>query len=148
MSHQAEPADPQSAVDETYKFWREIARETVKNSATSVEETAKQLITVIGILEGLYFHAITFGDLKGKITELLPLLTYLSPLIFWLFALIAASLVLFPRAYTLNINSSEAAKKLHEEAIPRKYLFLVLSLVWMVIGMLFLIIALWVYLTR
>jgi len=148
MSQEAKPTDPQSVVDETYKFWREMARDTVKNSAATIEETAKQLIAVISILEGLYFHAITFGDLRGKITELLPLLTYLSPLIFWLFALIAASLVLFPRTYELNINSSEAAKRLHEDMIPRKYLFLVLSLAWMVIGMIFLIVALWVYLTQ
>ena len=87
--------DPQSVIDETRAFWREVARETVKNSAATIDETAKQLIGIVGILEGLYFHEITFADLRGKVTDLLPFLAYIAPLIFWLFSLIAAGLVFF-----------------------------------------------------
>jgi hypothetical protein len=146
MSKEKKPTDPQAVVDETREFWREVARETVKSSATTVEETAKQLIGITGILEGLYFHAITFADLRGQIFEFLPLLAYLAPLVFWLFSLIFAGLVFFPRVYELDINSSEAAKKMHENVASRKYLFLVLSLVWLGVGTLFLIVALGVYL--
>ncbi len=146
MNDQAQARDPRSVVDETREFWRELARETVKGSVTSIEETAKQLIGITGILEGLYFHAITFADLRGQVTELLPLLAYLAPLIFWTFGLIAAGLVFFPRMYAMNLNSSDEAKKMHENVVPRKYLFLVLSLVWLGIGALFLILAVGVYL--
>lgn len=85
-----QPSNPQSVVDETRAFWREVACETVKHSATTIEETAKQLIGIAAILEGLYFHAIAFADLRGQVTELLPLLAYLAPLIFWAFSLMAA----------------------------------------------------------
>ena len=139
-------ADPKSMVDNTREFWRELACETVKNSATAIEETAKQLIGIAGILEGLYFHAIAFADIRGQVSGLLPMLAYLAPLIFWLFSLVSAGLVFFPRMYRININSSEAAKKMHEDMVPRKYLFLILSLVWLVVGMLFLIVALGVHL--
>ncbi|MBN1877884.1 MAG: hypothetical protein JXA33_26925, partial [Anaerolineae bacterium] len=61
MSDQERPRDPQSVVDETREFWRDLARETVKTSAATIEETAKQIIGITGILEGLYFHAITFA---------------------------------------------------------------------------------------
>jgi hypothetical protein len=139
--------DPQSVVDETRKFWHEVARETVKNSAATIEETAKQLIGIVGILEGLYFHAITFGDLRGQVTEFLPLLAYLAPLIFWTFSLLSAGLIFIPRVYKLNINSSEAAEKMHEAVVPRKYFFLTLSLAWLVIGAVFLVVAVGVYLS-
>jgi len=146
MSRETKAADPQSVVDETREFWREMARDVVKNSPAAIEETAKQLIGIAGILEGLYFHAIAFTDLRGKVTDFWPLVAYLAPLIFWLFSLMAAGLVFFPRAYRVNINSSEAAKRLHEDVVPRKYLCLVLSLVWLVVGVVFLIVALAFYL--
>ena len=146
MSDQAQARDPQSVVDETREFWRELARETVKGSVTSIEETAKQLIGITGILEGLYFHAITFADLRGQVTELLPTLAYLAPLIFWTFGLIAAGLVFFPRMHRMNLNSSDEAKRMHENAVRRKYLFLMLSLVWLVVGAVGLIVTVGVYL--
>jgi hypothetical protein len=148
MSEEKRPSDPQSIVDETREFWREMARNTVKNSSTAIEETAKHLIGITGILEGLYFHAITFADLQGSVSGLLTMLAYLAPLIFWLFSLVSAGLVFFPRVFETNINSSEAGKTMHEEVVPRKYLFLILSLIWLVVGILFLIIALGVYLSQ
>ncbi|MCA9994159.1 MAG: hypothetical protein KDE56_00345 [Anaerolineales bacterium] len=42
--------DPQGTVDETLAFWRELAREMMKQSPTVIEETAKQLIAVTWIL--------------------------------------------------------------------------------------------------
>ena len=146
MSDQGKPRDPQSVVDETREFWRDLACETVKTSAATIEETAKQLIGITGILEGLYFHAITFADLRGKVTGLLPLLAYLAPLIFWTFSLIAAGLVFFPRMYAMNLNSSEAAKAMYEDAVRRKYWCLVFALGWLVVGALGLIVAIGLYL--
>jgi len=147
MSDQEKPRDPQSVVDETREFWRDLARETVKTSATTIEETAKQLIGITGILEGLYFHAITFADLRGKVTELLPLLAYLAPLIFWTFSLIAVGLVFFPRMYLMNLNSSEVAKLMYEGAVRRKYWCLVFAVMWLVVGAVGLMVALGMYLT-
>ncbi len=146
MSDEPGISDPQSVVDETRKFWRATAQDTVKGSAQSIDETAKQIIAVVSILEGLYFHAIAFSSVKGTISTVLEVLAYLAPLIFWLFSLIAASLVFFPRTYQININSSDAAKSLYEDVVRRKYFFLIFSLVWMVIGAMSLIMTLVAYL--
>lgn len=146
MTEQEKPRDPQSVVDETREFWRELARETVMSSAATIEETAKQLIGITAILEGLYFHAITFADLRGRVTELLPLLAYLTPLVFWTFSLIAAGLVFFPRTYVINLNSSEAAKELYEDAVRRKYWCLEFALGWLVVGAMGITLAVAVYL--
>jgi hypothetical protein len=140
------PRDARSLVDETRAFWRDLARETVKTSTTSIEETAKQLIGITAILEGLYFHAITFADLRGAVAGLLPMLAYLAPLVFWTFSLIAAGLVFFPRMYEMNLNSSEASKALHENAVRRKYWCLVIALGWLAAGAMFLIAAVGIYL--
>ena len=140
-------SDPQSVVDETRKFWHSIAQDTIKNSASVIEETARQVIAVVAILEGLYFHAIAYSDLRGQQLGIWSILTYIGPLIFWLFSVVSASLVFFPRLYKLNIISSEAAKALHEDVVHRKYLFLILSLVWIMTGAMILIVALAVYLT-
>ncbi len=146
MSDQERPRDPQSVVDETREFWRDLARETVKASAATIEETAKQLIGIAGILEGLYFHAITFADLRGTVTELLPLLAYLAPLIFWTFSLIAAGLVFFPKVYKINLNAGDATKIMYEDTVRRKYWCLVFALVWLVVGAVGLMVAVGVYL--
>lgn len=140
------PRDAQSLKDETRAFWHEVACEMVKGSTAAIDETAKQLIAITAILEGLYFHAITFANLRGQVTALFPLLAYLAPLIFWTFSLIAAGLVFFPKAYTINLNSSEAAKTLHEVVVRRKYQFLMLSLVWLVVGAMGLVVAIGMYL--
>ena len=55
MSEEKKPADPQTVVDETRGFWRELARETIKNSAATIDETAKQLITTQGYWRGYIF---------------------------------------------------------------------------------------------
>jgi hypothetical protein len=62
LSEENETIDSQTVIDDMRKFWHEMARDVVKNSPTAIEETAKQLIAIAGILGGLYFHAITFGD--------------------------------------------------------------------------------------
>jgi hypothetical protein len=147
MSDEQGASDPQSVVDETRQFWRSTAQDAVKGSAQSIDETAKQIIAVVGILEGLYFHAITFSTIRGTINSPLTALAYIAPLIFWLFSLIAASFVFVPRAYQININSSDAAKRLYEDVVRRKYFFLMFSLVWMVVGAVFLTIALVAYLS-
>ena len=59
-------------------FWKENAKQLVGESISTIESVAKQIIVVGGLLEGLYFHAITFSDLRGSL-EGTMLFVYLSP---------------------------------------------------------------------
>ena len=43
--------EPVTDLDE---FWLEIARDTVKESISSLEEAAKQLISAVTLVEGIY----------------------------------------------------------------------------------------------
>lgn len=79
-------------IEETRDLWREVGQTLVRESVASLDEAAKQLIAVTGILEGLYFHAITFGDLRGQVSGG-QWLIYLAPVVLLLVSLNAALLV-------------------------------------------------------
>src|SRR5437879_5874304 len=59
-----EPPDP--IKEEARTFWRELGKDLIRKSIDPINEAAKQIIAVTGILEGLYFNAITFSNLRGK----------------------------------------------------------------------------------
>ena len=69
-------------------FWRKAIQEIRKDSIKTVEEAARQLIALITLLSGLYFHAITFSKLP-KADSSLKLL-FVAPLALWTFCLLAA----------------------------------------------------------
>ncbi len=51
-------------VTELDEFWLETARTAVRESIASLEEAAKQLIGAVTLVEGIYFAAISFSDLR------------------------------------------------------------------------------------
>jgi hypothetical protein len=133
-----EPTDD-SLVKENRAFWREVGKEMVKTSINATEEVAKQIIAVASILAGLYFNAIAFGDLidtnkypayllKGNLTP------YLAPVGLLLISLTLAFLVFFPRRYTIDIQSSEAVKRVYTRLATRKLWLVRLSAIFLTLG--------------
>jgi len=121
-------------------FWRENAQKLVGESISNLESVAKQLIAVNSLLEGIYFHAITFSDLKPQMSESVAVL-YLAPIALWLLSLVFAVLTLFPKSYGININSSSDSKKKYDEIVSKKHwrlkasgFFLILSFVALMIA--------------
>lgn len=102
------------------KFWREMGQEMVKDSIKSTEEAGKQIIGITGILEGLYFHAITYSDLQGSLTWW-QVGIYLLPIVLWLASLWFALSIFFPHRYATNISSSDICKQTYEEIIKHKF---------------------------
>ncbi len=47
-------------------FWKKNAEKLVGESISAVEDTAKQFVVVTGLLQGIYFHAIAFSDMKDQ----------------------------------------------------------------------------------
>lgn len=147
MSQPAEtPAPGQDPVTETRAFWREVGRDMVRKAIEATESTAKQVIGVAGILEGLYFHAITFSDLRQALLGQ-GLLVYLAPIFLLLISLAAALLVFFPQAGRVNINSSLACQVFYERILTWKLWLLRLASLFLVLGVLALLFALRAYLT-
>ncbi|MFL5802546.1 MAG: hypothetical protein ACJ8CR_12505 [Roseiflexaceae bacterium] len=141
---QPEPPDPR--VEETRSFWRDLGRAMVRESIATIDETARQIITVAGVLEGLYFHAITFGDLRGKVPGGWPLAIYLAPIVLLLFSLCAGLLVFFPAHYRLNLHSSQASQEVHERVVASKLRLMRIAAVCLILAIVGIAGAVWVYL--
>lgn len=125
--------EPPVISPEPNPFWKENAKNLVSESIATVEEVAKQLITVNSALEAVYFTAITFSDIKGNLTYLTGAI-YLSPVLLWLLSLVFAVLVLSPKKYAININSSSDSKERFIEIVTRKYLMLKWSELFLILS--------------
>ena len=138
--------EPPVVVPEPNPFWKKNAESLVGGSIAAMEDTAKQIIVVAGLLEGLYFHAIAFSDLRGEL-EGFMLAVYLSPLVLWLASISFAMLTLSRDDYRININSSSDSKTVFEEMVKGKILWLKVAEVFLLSSFLPLIAAVYYYLT-
>ena len=125
-------------------FWRQAIQEIRKDSLKTVEEAARQLIALVTVLSGLYFHAITFGQVpKGSVC--LKVL-FVGPLAVWGLCLLAATLVLFPRRLLLSPYDPDAAEEVVGRALRAKHGWLVVALALLIVSLVWLVVAAWVYL--
>ena len=125
-------AEPPVFVPEPNPFWKKNAENLVGESISSMADVAKQIIVVTSLLEGLYFHAITFSDLRGMLDGG-QLLVYLMPI-----APVAPGLD--------DINSSHESKQTFEEIVNTKYYRLKMAEVFLIASFLPLMIATYCYL--
>lgn len=137
---------PSKQVEEVFTFWHELGRDVVRNSIKTIEEAAKQIIAVAAILEGLYFHAIAFSDLRGKELTICSLIIYIAPIILLLVSLIAALYIFFPKQYDINIYSAELIHKAYEKILNSKIFFLRIAAISLILGILALFFTVLIYL--
>jgi len=127
------------------KFWRENAKSMLKGSIESIESTAKQIIAICGILEGIYFHAITYSDIRGCIGTVEGIF-YLAPLFLWLLSILFAVLVFSPKVYHTNIASGTESKETFIKIVTYKHKRLKISQYIFFVSFIFLLIAMGFYL--
>lgn len=127
-------------------FWKENARKLVGESIPTIEGVAKEIIVVAGLLEGLYFHAITFSSLRGSLSGGM-VLVYLAPIALWLGSLFFAMWTLMPQAREININSTDSSKETFEKIVADKHLRLMAAEALLLASFLPLILAVYFYLT-
>lgn len=131
--------------DETRKFWRDNAKAMLRESIGGLEGAAKQIIVVTSLLEGIYFHAIAFSEIKKSLT-IISGIFYLTPFLLWLISLLFASLVFLPRNYAININSFRSSKETFIKLVSYKHKMLKISQWLLFISFIFLLIAMAIYL--
>jgi hypothetical protein len=139
------PVEFDSTDEDLKEFWREAGKEIVKKSIDTLEEVAKQILGVAGILEGLYFHAITFGDLRGTVSGGV-LYVYLTPIVLLLISIIFSLVVFLPETYRINIANWRLCKSTFEEISKSKLVAVRLASVFLGLAVLSLIMAVSVYL--
>ncbi len=132
--------EPLIIAPEPNPFWRANAEKLVGESISTIEDVAKQLIAVNSLLEGIYFHAITFSEVKPVLSGATAAV-YLSPILLWLLSLVFAVLTLSPKAYKININSSRDSKERFEEIISKKHGMLKVSEGFLIVSFIALMVA-------
>jgi hypothetical protein len=127
-------------------FWMENAKKLVGESISTIEDVAKQIIVVTSLLEGLYFHAITFSDLRGTLSGGI-VWVYLAPIVLWLASLFFAMWTLLPEEHEININSISSSKEAFEKIVSEKHLRLKVAEAFLLASFLPLLVAVYYYLT-
>jgi hypothetical protein len=77
-------------------------------------------------VEGIYFAAISFSDLRkvmaAQSTQAwLRILLFVSPIVFWLVCLFFAVRVFTPETYKTNLSSPQLAESLYREMVSYKH---------------------------
>ena len=125
--------EPPIVSPEPNPFWRENAQRLVSESISTIEEVAKQLIALNSLLEGIYFSAISFSEIKPGLSGIAAAI-YLTPILLWLLSLVFAVLTLSPKSYAININSSSDSKEKFNEIISKKHTMLMWSEVFLILS--------------
>jgi len=96
----------------TIDYWLKFKCEVRVESIKCLEEAAKQIIMIASFLQGVYFAAISFSDIKkiGNLNDIWFLIfSGLSILIigFWVACLYCATRVFAPQAYETGIEDHD-----------------------------------------
>jgi hypothetical protein len=140
------PPEPEPFVEETREFWREMGKESIRESIKTIDQVAKEIIAIAGIMQGLYVNVIAIGDLKSASYPILARLVFLLPIVFFILSITAGLLVFFPEPFRLNVNASGSIKASFEHIQARKFHRLKWASFWIITGFLALLTAVAVYL--
>ena len=115
--------EPLTDMDE---FWLETARAAVKESVSSLEAAAKQLIGAVTLVEGIYFAAVSWSDMKTIMAvqggvAWLRIALFVSPIVLWLACLFFAVRVFTPETYQTNLSSPDLAEQFHRDLVRYKH---------------------------
>ncbi len=126
------------SLSEDDQFWLEQGRELVKNSIGSIEGAAKQLITLLTAMKGIYLAAIAFSEftknLKGAFAW--QHIVLIAPLVCWLIALRTALDVYRSREYGLRLNEPETIRAALADIAAYKQKKLNITYWWIALGFL------------
>jgi len=125
-------------------FWKSNAEKLVGESISKVEDNAKQIVIITGLLQSIYFNAIKLSDIKKE--SIYSIFIYVTPLLLWILSLIFIMLLMF-RNHSININSTRDSKNKFEEIVKIKYRYIQISGVFLVLSFVALSIAILHYLS-
>lgn len=99
-------------ISEEIGYWLKVRREANVGSFAPLEEAAKQVVVITSLLQGIYFAAISFSDIKqiGNVPN--PwfnvfIAVSLITLIFWMLSLYFATRVFVPEVYNSSPDQTD-----------------------------------------
>lgn len=140
--------------DHIHKLWLEEGKNMIKGALTKQEEAAKQLITITTLLQGIYFAAISFSDLKKAIIMqqlngvllVAVVMLFAVPVIFWLISLIFSMRVIVPVTRITNLYSPDLISDAFDKAVEYKHKNLYYAQWSLILGLIPLAINIYIYL--
>lgn len=103
MNAEKDQVNAPSEIDEI-TYWLKLNREANIGSLTPLEDAAKQLVTITSLLQGIYFAAVSFSNIKqvGRLDDVwynvFIALSFFT-LCFWMASLYFATRVFIPEIY-------------------------------------------------
>jgi hypothetical protein len=113
--------------------WLALMESARDKSLETIDEAAKQLIGLDGLISGIYFGAVTFANIKPDVLNPWSGALLLAPIGLWFLSLIFAVLTLAPGKYPYNPHSPDDARRQYEKILAHKYLFLQIAL-WLFVA--------------
>jgi hypothetical protein len=125
--------------------WLKIGQQAPVEGIKSIEEAARQLITITGFLEGVYFAVISFTDVR-HIKNDWAYLSFVLPIGLWLVCILFASLVFVPRTYPIDRRTPDSIRQAYERIVHFKRVRLLIAY-WILVGSFaVLLVNVWIYL--
>jgi hypothetical protein len=88
------------------EYWEQLIREAPVAAIEKIEDTAKHLVSLTSLLQGIYFAAVSFSDIRSQMRGLQKVLLLL-PLVCWLPSLYYAMRVLRPRRRVIGAEPQQ-----------------------------------------
>jgi hypothetical protein len=98
-------------IREEIAYWLKVKREASAGSLTPLEEAAKQVVVITSLLQGIYFAAISFSNIKqvGNTSNMwfnLFVGISLITIALWMASLYFATRVFVPEIYSSTLNQT------------------------------------------
>ncbi len=124
-----------------------ISSDQIPETIRAFDEAVKQLITVEGLLAGLYFNAFTFGKISSGLSW--QLIVYLAPIALIFVSLFSAIRVFFPSGYlSFDQQSTGSQRDMYADLNRHKIVWFRLASTFFVLGIAGVFFALMTYLLR
>ncbi len=113
--------------------WLGLMESAREKSLETIDEAAKQLIGLDGLISGIYFGAVTFSNIQPAVLNPLSGALLLAPILLWFVSLIFAVLTIAPGKYPYNPHSPDDARRQYENILAHKYRFMQIAL-WLFVA--------------
>ncbi len=101
------------------EFWLTQGRKGVEESLPAIREAAKNLMTGLGALQGIYVAILGFGEFAKQMSPPAAAL-FALPLAIWLVALHSCLTVMKTKEYSLNVFAPDRIRDNHEQVLRDK----------------------------
>ncbi len=117
LIHEVEP-DPYQ--EDRVAFWQSVGKEFVRESHPAIDESARKIVQVNGMLISLYAAVFAFGDLLEMGLTTFQKIVFLAPLTFFLLSLVLALSVFYLDKGQIYLHSHTKIKAFYQETLAKK----------------------------